>query len=104
MVAPKDLSAAKPETIYRKDYTPTPYLIETVYLNFLLDEAATRVVAKSVLRPNPGEPAGQALSLDGTYFCHYLLVFSLTALYYYCCTQSIIHSMKIKSCVDFYYR
>lgn len=40
--------AAKPQAIFRKDYTPPPYMIDTVHLNFNLNEEVTHVTSKLV--------------------------------------------------------
>jgi aminopeptidase N len=42
-----------PQTIYRKDYTPPSYLVETVELGFDLDPARTIVANRIKLRHNP---------------------------------------------------
>src|SRR5437762_3520818 len=42
-----------PNTIYRKDYTPPSYLVETVELGFDLDPACTIVASRVQLRHNP---------------------------------------------------
>ncbi|UGQ45440.1 aminopeptidase N [Massilia endophytica] len=42
-----------PQTIYRKDYTPPSYLVETVELGFDLDPARTIVSSRLTLRHNP---------------------------------------------------
>lgn len=42
-----------PQTIYRKDYTPPSYLVETVELGFDLDPARTIVANRITLRHNP---------------------------------------------------
>ena len=53
-------------TINRKDYTPPPYLIDTVDLHFELDEALTRVSSRLTFRANPAVTWGQQpLLLDG---------------------------------------
>ena len=44
---------ANPQTIYLKDYTVPDYLIESVELNFILDEEKTRVVSRISLQRNP---------------------------------------------------
>jgi aminopeptidase N len=46
-----------PQTIYRKDYTPPSYLVETVELGFDLDPARTIVANRITLRHNPDSPA-----------------------------------------------
>ena len=52
--------------VFRKDYKPTPYLIDTVNLSFNLNEDVTTVTAVSHFVPNPGndEPRGE-LFLNG---------------------------------------
>lgn len=42
-----------PQTIYRKDYTPPSYLVDTVELGFDLDPARTVVANRLTLRRNP---------------------------------------------------
>ncbi len=42
-----------PQTIYLKDYTVPDYLIESVDLNFILDEQSTRVVSRISMQRNP---------------------------------------------------
>ncbi|MHA3977450.1 aminopeptidase N [Halovulum sp. GXIMD14794] len=54
-----------PPTIRLKDYTPPAYLVDAVHLTFRLDPAATRVVARLSMRPNPDAAAGQDLRFDG---------------------------------------
>jgi aminopeptidase N len=56
---------AAPREIRLADYTPPPFLIDTVDLRFDLDETATTVVAKLSVRRNPAAPAGSPLHLDG---------------------------------------
>jgi aminopeptidase N len=52
--------------IHLKDYTPPPYLIDTVDLRFDLGEEATRVRSRLQIRRNPDHPGGPApLVLDG---------------------------------------
>jgi aminopeptidase N len=66
------------ERIYRKDYSPSEFLVDTIDLVFELDPAESVVKAKMQLRRNPAVPAGngqlllhgdglelRALSLDG---------------------------------------
>ena len=59
--------ADKPKTTYRKDYKPTPFLVEKLELTFLLDEEFTTVRSRLHLVPNPASPRNGApeLSLDG---------------------------------------
>jgi aminopeptidase N len=47
------------------DYRPSDYLIDTVVLDVLLHDTATRVLAKLSMRPNPAGRAGAPLVLDG---------------------------------------
>ncbi|MDY7577935.1 aminopeptidase N [Herbaspirillum sp. RTI4] len=42
-----------PQTIYRKNYTPPHYLVQTVEMGFDLDPALTRVATRIVLQRNP---------------------------------------------------
>ncbi|GAB4334862.1 MAG: aminopeptidase N [Desulfobulbaceae bacterium] len=50
------------KTIYRKDYTPPPYLVTTVELRFELDETATRVF--STLEMARNREAGESRPLE----------------------------------------
>ncbi|MEM9642401.1 MAG: aminopeptidase N [Pseudomonadota bacterium] len=54
----------QPPTIRLRDYTPPPYLVDTVHLTFQLAPDATRVTARVRFRPNPDVPR-QDLYLDG---------------------------------------
>ncbi|MCK5189818.1 MAG: aminopeptidase N, partial [Methylococcales bacterium] len=57
---------ANPQTIYLKDYTVPEYLIETVELNFILDQEKTRVVSKLTLLRNPqSQSKDKTLVLQG---------------------------------------
>ena len=47
---------AAPRAIRLADYAPPAFLIDTVDLNFDLDEAATKVVSRLAVRRNPGAP------------------------------------------------
>ncbi len=67
---PLDVSSAPPQTIPHEtrlaDYQPPAFLVETVDLAFDLDEAATRVRSRLVVRRNPASADASApLSLDG---------------------------------------
>jgi aminopeptidase N len=67
---PLDVSSAPPQTTPREtrlaDYRPPGFLVETVDLAFDLDEAATRVRSRLVVRRNPAAADADApLSLDG---------------------------------------
>ena len=59
--------ADKPKLTYRKDYKPTPFLVEKLELTFLLNEEFTTVRSKLHFVPNPASPSNGApeLSLDG---------------------------------------
>jgi len=62
----KDASASTaPKTIYLKDYTVPPYLVDSVFLDFHLDEESTRVNSRLQMRRNPAATGGAALELDG---------------------------------------
>lgn len=53
-------------TIYRKDYTPPDYLVDTIELRFELGEETTTVHSRMALRKNPAAaPGTRPLSLDG---------------------------------------
>ncbi|MGA7828029.1 MAG: aminopeptidase N [Geobacteraceae bacterium] len=53
-------------TIYRKDYTPPDYLVDTIELRFELGEETTRVQSRLSLRRNPDASTGDLpLRLDG---------------------------------------
>ena len=55
-----------PRAVRLADYTPPPFLVDNVNLDFTLDEAATRVVARQVLRRNPAAADRSApLRLNG---------------------------------------
>ena len=53
-----------PQTIYRKDYTPPSYLVDTVELGFDLDPARTVVANRLTLRRNPASTQ-RAIELHG---------------------------------------
>lgn len=46
------MTAETPVTKYRKDYTPTPYLIDSISLDFNLTEEFARVTAVSKVKLN----------------------------------------------------
>ena len=54
-----------PQTIYRKDYTPPPFLVENTELDFDLHESRTRVRARMAMRRNPRAMHQDNLTLDG---------------------------------------
>jgi hypothetical protein len=47
-----------PQPKYRKDYKPTPYLVENVKMDFNLQEDSTRVITRSSIKPNHKGMAG----------------------------------------------
>src|SRR5687768_4770258 len=53
-----------PQTIYRSDYTPPSYLVETVELGFDLDPARTIVANRMTVRRNP-DSAQREIELYG---------------------------------------
>ncbi|MGS0740679.1 aminopeptidase N [Glaciimonas sp. GG7] len=57
-------TAARPSTIYRKNYTAPSYWVDTVDMGFDLDPAATRVATRIVMRRNPAS-ADKAIVLFG---------------------------------------
>ena len=55
-----------PPTIYLKDYKPAAFLIETLYLDFLLEPRATRIKSRIAFKPNPAsDDKKPALALSG---------------------------------------
>jgi aminopeptidase N len=57
---------ANPQTIYLKDYTVPDYLIDSVELNFTLDDENTQVISRLTMRRNPAsQSAGKSLTLSG---------------------------------------
>lgn len=59
------MGAQQPVEHFRKDYKPPTHLIDTIHLNFVLNEGASRV--ESRMRVLPNRPAGErpSLFLDG---------------------------------------
>ncbi|MBL4684273.1 MAG: aminopeptidase N [Nannocystaceae bacterium] len=55
----------QPQPIYRKDYQPTAYLVDTVDLSFELGEDESVVTATLGIRRAPGAKPGTPLVLDG---------------------------------------
>lgn len=53
------------QTVYLKDYAPTPYRIVSVDLDFRVLEEATRVRAQLTIEPRPETAPGTPLVLDG---------------------------------------
>ncbi len=58
-------SSAKPQAVFRKDYRPPAYTIETVELDFDLADEFTTVKAALDVRRTKDCPAGAPLELDG---------------------------------------
>jgi aminopeptidase N len=57
---------AKPQPIFRADYKPPHYLIDTVHLTFNLNEDVTHVTSRLALKPNYAENgAAPPLFLNG---------------------------------------
>ena len=55
-----------PRVIYRKDYTPPPFLVESVDLLFNLDDEATVVTSTLRISKNPAyKGREEGLKLDG---------------------------------------
>ena len=52
-----------PKTVFRKDYTPPPYLVEKLHLDFQIVDGATTVTSTAQYKRNGTGPA--ALVLDG---------------------------------------
>ncbi|CAK0786230.1 hypothetical protein CVIRNUC_009443 [Coccomyxa viridis] len=62
----QEVEMAAPNPIYRKDYKPTPYLVEHVYLDFLLNEDKSTVKSKLSMTPNyENSSSTPKLELDG---------------------------------------
>ncbi len=60
------MKEGRPLQVYLKDYTPPPYLITHVHLDFRFDEASTVVVSGLQVVRNPqATDAGNTLVLDG---------------------------------------
>lgn len=51
--------------VHLADYTPTPYAVDTVELDFRLGADTTQVTTTLALTPRPGTAAGTPLVLDG---------------------------------------
>lgn len=58
-------SPPSPSAIRLEDYTPPPWLVDTISLNVKLAPIATRVMAISTIRPNPEAGSAADLTLDG---------------------------------------
>ncbi len=60
------MNKTSPKTIFLKDYSPTPYLIDRVDLDVKLNAEETLITSKLSFRRNPSPDArGRALELDG---------------------------------------
>ena len=60
------MKEASHKAVYLEDYTPPPYLITHVYLDFLLGEEVTVVTSRLQFIRNPGvDDPGSVLELDG---------------------------------------
>lgn len=57
-------TAAKPVEKFRKDYAPVPYTVDTISMNFILNEDVTKVESKMRMKPN-NNSANQSLFLNG---------------------------------------
>lgn len=60
-----ETAAEKPTAIYRKDYKPTPYLVDTVSLSFDLNEDITTVTTLFKMVPNYESGAPPAINFNG---------------------------------------
>ena len=62
------MKTTEPRPIHLKDYVPSDYLIDEIYLDIVLDPTATRVTSRLRIRPNPDRKTGRKtppLRLDG---------------------------------------
>jgi len=64
-MAPTEAKVEDPPTKYRADYKPTPYLVDSVHLDFVLNEDVTHVHSKVAFKPNNSEAMPPPLVLDG---------------------------------------
>lgn len=62
---PAETKPAEPVTIYRKNYKPTPYLVDQVFLSFDLNEDVTVVTSTMHMVPNYGNSGPPAMELNG---------------------------------------
>ena len=53
------------EAVYRKDYTPYPWLLGNVRLKFEIEDEQTRVFASLSFSPNPAAKNADSIELDG---------------------------------------
>ena len=63
--APPAETATKPVEKFRKDYTPVPFTIDTISMNFILGEDVTRVESKMLMKPQNVADLAQGLFLNG---------------------------------------
>ncbi len=54
-----------PKPIFRADYKPYPYSIDTVHLKFVLNEDVSHVTSTLKLKPNHSESSAPPLFLNG---------------------------------------
>jgi hypothetical protein len=64
-VQPPAAAKEAPKAIFRKDYKPTPYTIDTVHLNFNLNEDVTTVTSRLAMVPKHSEAKPPPLFLNG---------------------------------------
>lgn len=50
--APPAAEAARPVEKFRKDYAPVPYAVDTIHLDFVLNEELTTVATTMSMQPN----------------------------------------------------
>ncbi|GMH38910.1 hypothetical protein BSKO_06808 [Bryopsis sp. KO-2023] len=65
VATPETEEMSKSTTTYRKDYKPTPYLVNDYHLSFNLNEDSTRVATKIRFVPNYSGTTPPPLVLDG---------------------------------------
>ena len=58
-----------PQPVYRKDYKPTPYLVDQVHLTFQLSEESTTVLSELAVKPNYAGSSPPEMSLNGILPC-----------------------------------
>ncbi|HTN98841.1 MAG TPA: aminopeptidase N, partial [Nordella sp.] len=60
------MNNVSPQTVYLRNYQPVPYLIDEVFLGFVLEPEATEVTSRLNFRPNEAaQQKGTPLVLDG---------------------------------------
>ncbi|KAG1656781.1 hypothetical protein FOA52_007829 [Chlamydomonas sp. UWO 241] len=65
MSAATEIKAEEPPTKFRKDYAATPYLIDSVSLDFVLNDDVSHVHSKIAFKPSYAAGAPPPLVLDG---------------------------------------